>query len=52
MDDTPVLMKKSNFPTVLQTLNSFHKNLNFTVYTFEDKKVLDLLIHKNTTDIF
>ena len=43
-----------DFSTVLQTLNGFHKNLNFTVYTFEDKKVhiLYLLIYKNTTDIF
>ena len=27
-----------DFSTVLQTLNGFHKNLNFTVYTFEGKK--------------
>ena len=46
MDDTLVL--------VLQAFNGFHKNLNFTVDTFEDKKVhfLDLLIDRNTTDIF
>ena len=54
MDDTLVLMKKSDVHIVLQAFNSFHKNLNFTVDTFEDKKVhfLDLLIDRNTTDIF
>ena len=38
----------------LQALNGFHKNLNFTIGTFDDKKVhfLDLLIDRNTTDIF
>ena len=54
MDDTLVLTKKSNVPIVLQALNGFHKNLNFTVDTFEAKKVLslDLLIDRNTADIF
>ena len=54
MDNTLVLMEKSDAPIVLQALNGFHKNLNFTVDTFEDKKVhfLDLLIDRNTTDIF
>ena len=32
MDDTLVLMKKS-VTMVLQALNGFHKNLNFTVAT-------------------
>ena len=50
MDDTLVLMKKSDVAIVLQALNGFHKYLNFTV---EDKKVhLDLLIDRNTIDIF
>ena len=54
MDDTLVLMKKSGVTIVLQALNGFHKNLTFTVDTFEDKKVLflDLLIDRNTTDLF
>ena len=54
MDDMLVLMKKSDVPIVLQAPNGFHKNLNFTVDTFENKKVhfLDLLIDRNTTDIF
>ena len=54
VDDMVVLMKKSDVPIVLQALDGFHKNLNFIVDTFEDKKVhfLDLLIDRNTTDIF
>ena len=40
MDDTLGLMKKSDVLIVLQALPVFHKNLNFTVDTFEDKKVL------------
>ena len=54
MDDTLVLMKKSDVPVVLQVLHGFHKNLNFTVDTFENKKVhfLDLLIGRNPTIIF
>ena len=31
MDDMLVLMRKSSVPIVLQALNGFHKNLNFTV---------------------
>ena len=54
VDDMLDLLKKSDVPIVLQALNSFHKNLNFTVDTFEYKKVyfLDLLTDRNTTDIF
>ena len=54
MDDKLVLMKKYDVPIVLQALNGFHENLNFTVDTFENKKVhfLDPLIDRNTTDIF
>ena len=54
MDDTLILMKKSDVLIVLQAFNGFHKSLNFTVDTSEDKKIhfLDLLIDRNTTDIF
>ena len=54
MDDTLILMKKSDVLIVLQAFNGFHKNLNFTVDTSEDKKIhfLDLLIDRNTTDIY
>ena len=40
MDDRLVLMKKPDVTIVLQALNGFHKNLTFTVDTFDDKKVL------------
>ena len=40
MDDRLVLMKKSDVTIVLQALIGFHKNLTFTVDTFDDKKVL------------
>ena len=54
MDDTLVLLKKSDVLIVLQALKGFHKNLNFTVDTFENKKVhfLHLLMDRNTTGIF
>ena len=39
MDDTLVLMKRADVPIVLQVFNGFRTNLNFTVDTFEDKKV-------------
>ena len=53
-DETLVLMKKSHVLIVLEALNGFHKNLSFTVDTFEDKKehFLDRLIDRNTTDKF
>ena len=54
MNDTLVSTKKSNIPIVLQALNGFHKNLNFTADTFEQKKVhfLEPLTNRNTIDIF
>ena len=38
MDDILILMKKFVIPISLQALNGFHKNLNFTVDTFQNKK--------------
>ena len=54
MDDTLVLMKKFDVPIVLQALNGFHKNLDFTMNVFENKKIhfLDIFIDRNATDIF
>ena len=46
MDDTLVLMKKSDVLIVLQALPVFHKNLDFAVDTFEDKKVLFISFFK------
>ena len=39
VDDTLVLMKVSDIPFVLNKLNSFGKNLKFTVNTFDSGKV-------------
>ena len=48
VDDTLVLMKRSDLDHVLRKLNSFHRNLKFTVDDFSDSNVhfLDLLIKK------
>ena len=39
---------------VLKGLNSFNKNIQFTVDTFSDEDIhfLDLKIDRNTTDIY
>ena len=54
VDDTLVLMKRSDLDHVLRELNSFHRNLKFTVDDFSDGNVhfLDLLIKKNSTDVY
>ena len=54
VDDTLVLMKRSDLQHVLDQLNSFHPNLKFTVDDFPEGNVhfLDLLIDKNSTDIY
>ena len=46
VDDTLVLIKPENINYVHNLLNSYHKNLKFTVDTFEDNLIhfLDLLI--------
>ena len=54
MDYILVLMKRSDVSIVLQAFNGFQKNLNFTVDTFEVKRVnfLNLLVDRNIRDIF
>ena len=54
MDDALVLMKQSDVPIVLQAINGFYKNLNFTLDTFEDKKSTFSISFdsRSTTDIF
>ena len=54
MGDTLVLEKRSDVDKVVSRLNSFHKNLNFTVDSFLDQKIHfpDLLINKNLTDLY
>ena len=54
VDDTLVLAKPEHFNMILENLNSFDKNLQFTMDTFADQHVhfLDIDIHKNETDMF
>ena len=54
VDDTLVLVKRSDSNNNLGQLKSFHKNLRFTVDTFSDYRVhfLDLLINYNITDLY
>ena len=54
VDDTLVLIKPSDIPFVLNKLNSFDKNLKFTVDTFQDGTVhfLDLEITDSGIDVF
>ncbi len=54
VDDTIVLVKPADIPFVLNKFNSFDKNLNFTVDTFENGKVhfLDLEITSSGIDVF
>ena len=54
VDDTLVLIKSCDIPSVLKKFNSFDKNLNFTVDKFENGKVhfLDLEISESGIDVF
>ena len=54
VDGTLVLIKLSDVQKVMTLLNSFHRNLNFTVDTFEDDVIhfLDIKILNNQTDIY
>ena len=54
VDDTLVLIKLNDLDMILQKLNSFHKNIKFTVDTFTGGPVhfLDLLIDGKSIDIY
>ena len=54
VDDTLVLIKPCDIPSVLKKFNSFDKNLNFTVDKFENGKghFLDLKISESGIDVF
>ena len=54
VDDTLVLVKPNDVQKVLNKLNSFHKNLKFTVDTFPDDIVhfIDIKIDGNKTDVY
>ena len=48
------VVKREDLQHVFHQLNSFHPNIKFTADDFSDGNVhfLDLLIDKNTTDIY
>ena len=54
VDDTLVLTKPEHIDLVLAKLNSYNKNLKFTIDTFPDKDIhfLDIRIKETETDIF
>lgn len=54
VDDILVLAKPAHTEEILnRRLNSFHKNLCFTVDTFDDNvRFLDVTIDKTTTDFY
>ena len=54
VDDTLMLVKPNDIQQVLNKFNSFHKNLQFTVDTFENKipHFLDLEIHPDGISIY
>ena len=54
VDDMLVLIKSDDIKKVLKQLNSFDKNLTFTVDRFENETphFLDILINESRTDIF
>ena len=54
VDDTLVLIKPTDIPTVAEKLNNYHENLNFTYDTFQNDIVhfLDIKIVNNQTDVY
>ena len=54
VDDTLLLAKDKDINYIQKLLNSFDKNIKFTVDTFPDGKVhfLDIKVDKNHTDIY
>ena len=54
VDDTLLLVKDKDINYIHRSLNSFDKNIKFTVDTFPDGKVhfLDIKVDKNHTDIY
>ena len=54
VDDTLLLVKDKDINYIHKRLNSFDKNIKFTINTFPDGKVhfLDIKVDKNHTDIY
>ena len=51
---TLVLIKPSDIPEILNKLNTFDKNIQFTIYTFPDSIIyfLDILISSDNNDVY
>ena len=54
IDDTLLLVKDEDIDSILKELNSYNKNITFTVDRFINGDVffLDVKIHQNSTDIY
>ena len=54
VDDTLLLVKDEDIDPILKELNSYNKNIKFTVDRFihEDVHFMDIKIHQNNTDIY
>ena len=54
VDDTLLLVKDDDIDPILKELNSYNKNIKFTVDRFinEDTHFLNIKIHQNNTDIY
>ena len=54
VDDTLLLVKDKGIDPILKELNSYNRNIKFTVDQFinEDVHFLDIKIHRNNTDIY
>ena len=54
VDDTLIVAKPSDFKTILETFNTFHPQIQFTLEEFPDNNVhfLDLLINSSDITIF
>ena len=54
VDDTLLLVKDEDIDLILKELNSYNKNIKFTVDGFinEDVHFLDIKINQNNTDIY
>ena len=53
VDDTLLLAKDEDIDPILKELNSYNKNIRFTVDSFinEDVHFLDIKVHQNNTNI-
>ena len=54
VDDTHLLAKDEDIMYIFDKFNSFHKNLKFTIDSFDDNNIdfLDTVMDKNKTDLY